>query len=342
MLASRRLRDFLVFAALSLGGCTSIGVERVAVDRDAYAERLRESEKAQLLSNIVGLRYGDAPQILRVSSVINQYTRETAGSLNLRISPFSDEDAGSVGANVLLRETPTITYTPVAGEAFAHSMLAPIPPASLLAMMAAGWAADDLLLLTTRSLNGVRSRSRAPLFEQPGSPNLNEVFAALRRLQRSGAFSVTVTQHGEGHFSARARVAPNLSGDDRADLAFLRDALNATFEAGETEIVFSDIPESRRQLAITTRTMLEILAELAQGVDIAGNGEIEPHTLIDVHSGATPPAHPYVSVRLRGRWFWIDQADNVSVRRFLLTQLLLSLTDQGSGTQAPLVTIPIN
>src|SRR5262245_36842668 len=298
-----------MFAAIMLCGCSSLGVHRIEADRDAYSERLRESEKAQLLTNIVALRFGDAPQILRVTSVINQYTREASGALSLSISPGPDAGDGVVGGNVLLRETPTITYTPIAGEAFAHSMLAPIPPASLVAMMESGWVADDLLLLTARSINGVRSNSRAPLFAQQGNPNLGEVFAAFRRLQHSGALNMNVIRHDD-HFSVQARVASNLSEAERADLEFMRHALNAPMAGGEAEIVFSNAPPREGQIAIATRTMLEVLAEIAQGVDLDGDDVFETDAIVRIHSGATAPANAYAAIRRRGRAYWIAADDD--------------------------------
>ena len=112
--------------AALLAGCTGLGPARVGIDRTDYTERLRESEKEQLLANIVALRYGDAPMFLGVSSVISQYTRESSGELHAAIAPAVDNDAGSIGGAVVLRETPTVTYTPVTGERFSRHLLAPL------------------------------------------------------------------------------------------------------------------------------------------------------------------------------------------------------------------------
>ena len=63
---------FLVLTA-GLSGCASIGPGTVARDRFDYTTAISDSWKAQMLLNVVKLRYGDAPVFLDVASVINQY-----------------------------------------------------------------------------------------------------------------------------------------------------------------------------------------------------------------------------------------------------------------------------
>ena len=64
----RRLGDrakwLLAATLIGLSGCTNIGVQRIGIDRSDYTARLRESNKEQLLLNIVAIRYGDAPLFL--------------------------------------------------------------------------------------------------------------------------------------------------------------------------------------------------------------------------------------------------------------------------------------
>ncbi len=53
-----------------LTGCASIGPATVARDRFDYITAISDSWKAQMLLNLVKLRYGDAPVFLDVASVI--------------------------------------------------------------------------------------------------------------------------------------------------------------------------------------------------------------------------------------------------------------------------------
>ena len=60
----------LILAGLS--GCSSIGPRTVARDRFDYISAISDSWKAQMLLNVVKLRYADAPVFLDVTSVITQ------------------------------------------------------------------------------------------------------------------------------------------------------------------------------------------------------------------------------------------------------------------------------
>jgi hypothetical protein len=324
--------------SLMLGGCANLGVHQVGIDRVDYVDKLRDSEKQQLLSNIVAMRYGDAPLFLNVTSVISQYSREASAHVGATLDPASDSDGGVAGGEVLLRETPTVTYTPVTGSRFARNMLAPTPPASLLAMMEAGWASDDLLRVGVRSINGVANASHAKLFEQKVDPKFDEVAAAFRRLQRSGAISVRLKERDKA-YSGSARVGPDITDADRADLALLRRVLGLRFDGGESVVVFAKVG-GENELALATRSMFEILSELALGVETGEPTARPADVLIHVRSGARVPGDAYASVRYRGRWFWIDGADEHSRRIFLLTQMLLFLNDEEGATHAPLLTIP--
>jgi hypothetical protein len=338
--------------AAALGGCASIGPQRMGVDRSDYSNHLRETNKEQLLLNIVALRYGDAPLFLEVSSVISQYTREGQVSGGLDLGPAADAPEGNIGASVLLRETPTITYTPLTGDRFARSMLSPISPAALLGMIEAGWAPELLFRLAVRSINGVSNGGRDPIFASPESPEFDPMLAALGRLQRSRAVVTHVERGENARFTAAMRLSPALSDADRADIAYLRQVLNLRGDVpGEYDIVFGAAQTDPRQLAIGTRSMFEIFSEMAHGVEVpeediassramptADPGSGDP--MIRIRSGAAHPADAHAAVRYRGRWFWIDGSDSRSKRMFLVAQILLSLNDTSPGTNAPLVTIP--
>jgi hypothetical protein len=276
---------------------------------------------------------------LSVASVISQYTRETSGHVNLEIRPPGATDPDEVGAAGLFRETPTVTYTPMNGDRFVHSMLAPLPPASLIAMTEAGWGVDDVFNISLRSLRGLRNGSRGTLFAQASDPAFAEVVAAMRRLQTTGALSVRVMTHDKT-FRAEGRLRRNLSPSELADVEILRDRLRLEASGRGLQIVFASDEGGPDELALTTRSMLEVLQDLGQGIDIAGTGVFAADAPIRIHSGAKPPVDAHVAVRRRGRWYWIESEDAESKRTFLLVQVMISLNDDTSKAAAPLITVP--
>ena len=192
------------------------------------------------------------------------------------------------------------------------------------------------------------------MLEQDEGSDFETVIAAWRRLQRSRAVVIQVARE-ELKVKATARLSPTISEQDKADIALLARKLNLPGRRdGEFNIVFGASQATPDQLAIFTRSMFEVLAEMAAGVDVPDadraaqravplsgqSANLRP--LFRVRSGSTRPADPHVAVRYRDKWFWVDGGDAASKRAFLLAQVLLSLSDtSGTGT-GPLVTIPAN
>jgi hypothetical protein len=326
---------------LALGGCASLGAQRLPDDRLDYNEALRESDTALLLANIVAVRFGESPSFLSVGSVVSQYERNGFFNPNARVAPYGIDPAATLNGQAFLRETPTVTYTPVIGDKFVRSVLEPMPPQILLSMLQAGWAVDTLFRFSVRSINGVRNASRAPLFEQGGDPEFEQALAALRRLQRDNKLSIRVIRH-EKTFAAHAQVSRELTEADRADIALVQRAFRmggAAFK-GEVAIVAAEAADNPNELAIATRSMMEVLQIMSLGVDVAGDGRFDPAAPVRVHSGPKRPKLVYAAIRRRDRWYWIAADDTASQRAIMLAEVLMVVNAQGGTQTAPLITVP--
>jgi hypothetical protein len=108
-------------------GCHSVGPGSVRRDRLHYGTAVADSRKEQLLLNIVMTRYGDAPAFFDVVSVVSGYSLETGASLGGQYSPESLRGDTFAAAGLTARYTasPTISYSPLTGEKFARSLMAP-------------------------------------------------------------------------------------------------------------------------------------------------------------------------------------------------------------------------
>jgi hypothetical protein len=330
----------ILFALAVAGGmsaCASLGPSRMGVDRDAYLQHLRETDKQQLLANIVGMQQGDAPVFLTVTSVISQYTREGSATANATLAPASDSDGGGLSGSITLRETPTITYTPLSGENLSRSVLSPMSPAALMGMVQSGWAVDTLFLVAVRSINGVRNNADAQLFSQQHDDQFQQVIAALRRLQVSSAMAIRMHQKDHS-FTAQARIRPTLNASEHADLAYLRQTLGLEASDGDFRISFGEYAEGAQELAISTRSVFEILSELGTG--LTGQGTAVDPPLLVIHQGKRAPAQSYVAINYGGHWYWIDRDDQRSKQNFLIAQVLMYLTQSGQAAGAPLLTVP--
>ena len=178
----------LIFAGLN--GCASIGPGTVARDRFDYISAISDSWKAQMLLNVVKLRYADAPVFLDVASVISQYgfqgTVGVSGSWlqNPANSMFSSA-AQNVTAQGVYLDRPTVTYAPLSGEKFARSLMTPIPPAAILSFLQAGYPVDLVLRLTVHAINGIHSPLR--LWLRANARSRSGVFSARREVAQHSA-----------------------------------------------------------------------------------------------------------------------------------------------------------
>jgi hypothetical protein len=347
-----------IFAAIT--GCASIGPSRVPRDRLDYISAVGESWKEQTLLNIVRLRYGDAPSFVDVSSVISGYTFQGQVSAGAAIS--SDLTATipsnlvTLGGNATYIDRPTITYTPLAGDKFARSLLRPLPPSEVFELVQAGYPADNVLLITTRAVNGIYNRSGIGARAREADPAFYPLLDALRRLQLSGAVSIRLVKRGSEEFgvlilsSKRAEAASE-------DLQYIRKVLGvAPDRNGEVAVSFGLLPRSANEIALLTRSMAEILLEVSAGIEVPSEHVAQGRTaaatrsadaanprdrpLIRIHSSASPPANTYAAVQYRGTWYWIEDGDFTSKRVFSFLMIFFSLAETGVTPQTPIVTIP--
>ena len=164
---------WLLRLLLSMTGCASIGPATVTRDRFDYTGAVAESWKSQMLLNLVKLRYGDAPLFLDVGQIVSRYTMQgTFSALGAVYStsgvvPGVPNSSVTLGAQGQYIDRPTITYTPLAGERFARSLMTPIPPAALLSLIQAGNPVDLVLRLAAHVVNGIYNRYGGRM----GAPN---------------------------------------------------------------------------------------------------------------------------------------------------------------------------
>ena len=343
-------------AALIAAGCQSIGAGSVQRDRIGYADAIGASWKEQMLLNIVKLRYLDTPVFLDVSSVISSY--ELASQVNLAATLFPNASVGNngtFGASGTYTDKPTISYTPITGERYLNSLLRPIPPQAIFAMIESGHRADYLLRVTVRAINGVYNSSTSQPRARAADPTFSQVVDAIRRLQQTGALSVRVEKR-DGVDTTYIGFNRNAGEGADKDIRFLKDTLGLNPDKDELQLVFGSLHRNRDQIALLTRSLQEILTELAAGVEVPERDLVEGRAtpiprldattglrdalLMRVRSGGERPADAHAAVRYRDRWFWIDDRDLDSKRLMMFLMIFSSLAETGIAPQVPLITIP--
>ena len=297
-MAARRVSLLLsVCLLLALSTCASIGPATVPRDREDYLEALGSSWKEQTLLNIVRLRYADAPTFLDVSSIVSSYSLQgqvsAGGQINSSRTATVPGASAIFGANATYLDRPTISYTPIAGDRFTKSLLTPIPPAAVFELIQAGYPADFVLQVTTRALNGVFNRSSVGGRARGADPKFYPILDALRRLQLSGAVGLRLERRGQDE-TLRLILAGERSAEVDADIRFVREALGVAPDArDEITVTFGAVPRTVNELAVLTRSMMEILIEVAQGIDVPPQDVADGRTPASVAPAQRPgPARP--------------------------------------------------
>jgi hypothetical protein len=366
----------LLLFCLLLVGCT-IGPRQLKGNRLSYNVSIQKSNNEELLLNLVRLRYMEIPNFMQVSSVTSSFEYSLALQAEggwARGDEYTQFPRRFL--NPLLRgsytESPTISFTPLAGEKFVSSLLTDVTPQRFWFLHRSGWEIDLLLDLLVRRL-GPLHNPNAFEYEKPEylkeERKFQEFASLLREFLRRDDFSLVYPDPAE-----------KLPYDLAMELRFRNAAEARSFETLlGTKLKLSPLPDGRllgqiflstkggfkRQqeanlegplLRIRFRNFIGVLADLINGVEVppgeAEQGIVrkaavpaeEPQTgaaHITVHCVGAFPEKSLVAIRYRGHCFYIADNDFVSKRTFAFVSTLLALQSGETKSTAPVLTLPV-
>ena len=344
-----------LIAALLISGCASIGPSTIERDRFEYSSAIGESWKEMMLLNIVKIRYGDTPIFLEVGSVVNQYIleQELQAIAGLRSGDLIG-DGLELGGKGKYSDRPTITYSPLVGEKFYKSLLTPIPPHALFLLIQSGWNADFLLRVCLTAINDLYNSSERRLSTHEADQGFDELLELLTEMQSSGGLgSRLVERQGE---KTIIFFRQNLSPEIKKDSLRIAELLGLDPTAKEFRLVYGSTAADDREIAMLTRSMIDIIAELSQFVQVpdshvrenrASPGAIdkaasyeEIRSRVFIKSDSQRPDDSFLAVKYRNHWFYIEDTDFRSKRMFSFLLFLLSLAEGGGEGLTPVLTLP--
>jgi hypothetical protein len=343
----------------ALAGCTVVGPSALRGGRLAYNEAIVETDNQQMLLLAVRNRYLERSNLLAVSSV----TANVSVTANTGIElGFGDDDSYSgnlvpFGAGVIYEENPTISYTPVGGELYAHHLLSPLP-LSALARLARTRVYPTLSYnALVASVNGIYN----PDFQDsdaPPDPRFERFATLMTGLTRAHRL------HWINDSSDRERFAiaiDNYSPEFADEVEELVDLLGLEPTADPPAPIVLPVSLALQGgdaggVAIITRSVYDLLEIFSGAVevpaqDLQGGAAVSypPPGIagrgLRVRYAASEPDHAAVAVRYRGGWFYIDEGDQATKQFFRLLTLLLSVTiaeSTATGASAPLLTVPVS
>ena len=342
------------FVILLLTGCAGIGPQTVSRDRFDYTEAISDSWKRQMLFNMVKIRYGDAPVFLDVSSVISQY--QIAGQIDIGTTinnnPWSTSQ--TLGATGQYVDRPTITFTPIIGDKFARSMMSPVPPSAILNLIQGGYPVDFVFRALVHEINGIRNRFGGEGRAHAADPEFYALLEKLQQIQSAGGIGMRLKKIDKEEATLlvmRGERDPAIE----ALTVEVRRILGVDPQADDLHVVYGAVPRDDKEIAILTRSILEVLVDLSADIEVpatdvqekrvsptfaetAAGEKIRP--LIRIENSSGKPGDAFVSVSYRDSYFWIDDRDLMSKKIFSFLMFVFTLVETGEKGTPPIVTIP--
>jgi hypothetical protein len=337
-----------------------MGSKTIARDRFDYANAITSSWKDQMLLNTVKVRYVDPPVFLDVQQIVAQYTFEATGTIN---APHWDGVSGDSAASATGRwsESPTITFNPMTGDAYIKTLVRPIEPADLLGLVEAGWPIDAVFSVGVRSINGLHATSHTVMKKDAGNADFYRVLTLLRQLQDSGAVAMRVEEtkakdkEDDDSSDEKSKAPPGHTIMILRASQEVRRLLRLSPDADELSLVFATNSKNDHEVAMMTRSMIEILAETSHGVDVPALDLEEGRAIkmadpsdlgagfyvLHVHSSDTKPRpqDAFSMVHYRNHWFWVDDRDLRSKRGLGFLMALFTMLQSGTSAAPPVLTI---
>jgi hypothetical protein len=357
------------FLAVAVTGCRTLGPRSIRADRFNYNQAGAYSNNEQILLNIIRLRYGEPIYFLDIGSMLSQYTFQAGADvsswnndLNTWSSPtlralFNvDGDPGSQdtwGVNLSYTDRPTITYTPVQGEAFSKRLMSPIPPATVFYLAQSGWSIDRVFECCVQRMNDVNNTPIHDIREADfwSTVKFKTVTRILKKIQDAGRLKLDIEVDPKTH-KTYLYTQKDASGFEQ-EVRELRDILGAR-EGHERFVVTPGGHKTKEdELVMVTRSLMGVLNALAQTIPVpqkhSEDGQVvinlpkeereSTYQWLTVEYARTPARDAFAQVYYNGYWWFIRKTDWTSKRTFALLAYLFALQASEGTATVPLVTV---
>lgn len=266
-------------------------------------------------------------------------------------SEGGDED--TTGFNLSYTDRPTITYTPVQGEAFSKRLMSPIPPATVFYLTQSGWSIDRVFECCVQRMNDVNNTPIHDIREADfwSTVKFKTVTGILKKIQDAGRLKMEVEVDPQTHttYLYAQREATGFEQEVRE----LRDLLGLP-EARERIVVTPGGHKAEQnQLVMVTSSLMGVLNALAQTIPVPEKHVEDGQVVINVPKGdadgthqwltiehaRTPAKDAFAQVYYNGYWWFIRKTDWTSKRTFALLAYLFALQASEGTASVPLVTV---
>ena len=171
----------------------------------------------------------------------------------------------------------------------------------------------------------------------------------LRKIQHSAGVAVRIQQDpNKQQTTILTFRTKNIEPETVEDIAEVRRLLRLDPEAQEFKMVFASTPANDREVAVLTRSLIQIMGMIAAHVEVPTEDIAQGRATPGLGAAATlkigcarrRPADSFAAVSYRDHWFWIDDRDLPSKGMFSFLMFLFTLTESGGGQVSPVLTVP--
>jgi hypothetical protein len=352
----------MVSLSVLLSGCQSFGPDTLKGVHPLYNNAVNGSLNDQFVQNLVRLHYHDPILFLDVSTIASSARLDISGGLNQSqaalASATSDILKFSAGADYY--ELPTITFSPLQGEAFVRSLLSPIPLASVFDLTGSGWSAKRVFGLCVERINDLDNAPSAsgpmPDFGPRESGKFIRLVDLLDQVRHAHLLMVRTDEQGKQVFlEMRDDVSYS------REIAEIKELLGLDPKKNSFRLVPNTIVHNPEVIAITTRSMMSIMFYLSHNVETPvdhhekgwvgvthdQNGrhydwqQTPAGRLFRIRTSNRYPDDSFVVIPYNDHYFYIPQNDLQSKSTFMLLTQLFRLQAGSAMSVTPALTIPV-
>ncbi len=174
-------------ALVAASGC-GFGPRAIRHERADYNAALQQTASEQMLLNLVRLKYREPTLFLEVSSVSAHFEYATETEM---IALLARHGGSTLTGRAMptYSEQPTVTYSPLQGEAYANRIISEVGLNRVAPLYSTGWRVDRLIRLLVERAGDLRNDPTLPGARgETLTPHakLLEVAGIWRKLQKSG------------------------------------------------------------------------------------------------------------------------------------------------------------
>ena len=354
-------RILISWIFLLTSACHSFGPDTLKGVHPLYNNAVNSSINDQFVQNLVRLHYFDPILFLDVSTIAASARLDINGGLSqsqFGSTPSADILKATAGADYY--ELPTITFSPLQGEAFVRSLLSPLPLRSIFELTGSGWSAKRVFGLCIERMNGLDNAPSAsgpmPDFGPTHSGDFIRLVDLLDKVRHGHLLSIRSDDAGKQVF-LEIRDDPELA----REIAEIKRLLGVDPKRTTYHLVTDVIVRDPSVISITTRSLMSIMFYLSHNVEtpkehLEKGWAKETHDrdggsydwrqtpagrIFRIQTSSGHPDDAFISIPYNDNWFYIPQNDLESKSTFMLLTQLFRLQAGSAKSVTPALTIPV-